>query len=132
MNRGGIYESPIGPLHGDGTVPVRGRFATEEERRAALLEPIGSPLRNRPDLTPEERIVDLEAQIVALQIHGEHFRRLKESHDEIALFLRDHYAAEIERNEPQHVAEVSTAVRFYLRRERKLPRWARWFVDTFL
>ena len=111
---------------------ARGRFESEEARRAALLEPIGSPLRNRPPLTPEEQITDLEAQIVALQINGEHFRQLKESHDEIALFLRTHYGAEIERKEPQHMAEVSTAVRFYLRRERKLPRWARWFVDTFL
>ncbi len=108
------------------TYPIRGRFSDDDERRRVLLE------RERPPLSPAEQLADLRAQTAALRIDYEHFMALKAAQDEIALFLREHYQDEIQRKEPQHAAGVETAALFYMRRERKLPRLLRWFVDTIL
>lgn len=46
----------------------------------------------------------------------------------LAKFMREHYAREIAAGEAQHQKDLSTALLFYLRRERRIPRWLRWLL----
>jgi len=102
------------------------KFASDDERRKVMLE------RARPQIDLEQRVTDLEAQLAAQTMDYDHFLSLKEAQDELARFIRDHYAEEIAQKEPQHRADAVTAILHYARRERKLRPWMRWLVDRFL
>ena len=102
------------------------KFANDDERRKVMLE------RARPQLDLQQRVTDLEAQLAAQTMDYNYFLSLKEAHDELARFIRENYAEEIDRKEPQHRADAVTAILHYARRERKLRPWMRWLVDRFL
>lgn len=105
------------------TTIERGRFANDDERRKALLE------RQRKPLSAEERIASLEAALAAKSLDYDHFTQLKRMHDTLAKMLREQYAREILSGAPQHQKDLTTAVLFYLRRERRMPRLLRWILD---
>lgn len=100
----------------------RGRFKDDDERRRVMLE------RERPELDPAARITDLEAQLAAKEIEYGAFAEAKRELGALAQFLRDNYAREIAAGEPQHQKDLSTALLYYLQRERRIPRWLRWLL----
>lgn len=104
------------------TTIERGRFRDDDERRAVMLE------RKREPLSPEQRITDLQAALAAKEIEYAAFVEAKRELGALAAFMRENYAAEIAAGEPQHQKDLSTALLYYLQRERRIPRWLRWLI----
>ncbi len=98
--------------------PLEGgrRFKTDAERKAVMLE------RNRPEIPLEDQVEGLKRQVEAMQVEADHFNQLKTDMERLVLFVRENYAHEIARKEPQHQSDAVTAILHYAKIERAYRR----------
>ncbi len=94
--------------------PIDGgrKFKDDKERRAVMLE------RNRPVIPLEEQVAVFEKAVQSMQVDKQHFAQLKADFERLTLFIRDNYAIEIDRKEPQHQGSAVDCAIHYMKKER--------------